>query len=94
MFHSISQQLIRQDPAYYILYTVLYLDKQWQLVLYPYYVKFVVEGDSTYFHYINVNIPDLLIHTYSSSQIQETVLLDNKTEDNCTVLLPRIHKKL
>ena len=94
MFHSISQQLMRQDPAYYTLYATLRPDKQWRLVSYPYYAKFAVEGDSTYFRHIDVNIPDLLAHARGSSQIQGTVSLDNETEDNCTVLLPGMHKKL
>jgi hypothetical protein len=54
----------------------------------------VVEVGRVSFYHIDVNIPDLLVHARGSSQIQGTVSLDNETEDNCTVLLPGMYKKL
>jgi hypothetical protein len=60
MFYLIRQQLIRQDPIYYAVYAALRPDKQWRLVSYLYYVKYVVKGDNTYFRHIDLNIPELL----------------------------------
>lgn len=35
MFYSIGQQIMRQDPLYYLLYACLRTDKQWRLISYP-----------------------------------------------------------
>lgn len=40
------------------------------------------------------SIPDLLAQRRGSSQIQGTMSLDDEAEDNCTVLLPGMHKRL
>jgi hypothetical protein len=40
------------------------------------------------------SIPDLLAQGRGSSQIQGTVSLDDETDDNCTVLLPGMHRGL
>jgi hypothetical protein len=94
MFYSIRQRLMRQDPLYCTLYAALRPDKNWRLVSYPYYAKYAKTGDSTSFKHIDVNIPDLLATGRGACQIQGTVSLDNETEDNCTVLLPGMQKKL
>jgi hypothetical protein len=38
MYHSLVQQLMRQDPAYWLWYALLRPDKNWRLISYPYYV--------------------------------------------------------
>ena len=60
MFHGIGQQLMRQDPVYYAHYTALRPDGAWRLVSYPYYAKYALLGDNTFFRHIDVNIPRLL----------------------------------
>jgi hypothetical protein len=60
MFHGIGQQLMRQDPFYYAHYTALRPDGAWRLVSYPYYAKYALFGDDTFFRHIDVNIPRLL----------------------------------
>ena len=94
MVYGLYQQLIRQDPQYYRLYYALRPNSQQRLILYPYYIKFAVKGDSTAFRYINVNIPSLLESRCGANIIQGSVSLDNKTEDNCTVILPGMHHYL
>ncbi|PYI31566.1 hypothetical protein BP00DRAFT_456892 [Aspergillus indologenus CBS 114.80] len=56
MYFSIGQQLMRQDPAYYLLYVLARPDHNWKLVSYPYYAKFAQPGDSTFFRHIDINI--------------------------------------
>ncbi len=51
------------------MYAALRLDKQWRLVSYPYYAKYAVIGDKTYFRYINLNIPNLLGNSRGASII-------------------------
>ena len=60
MYYSLSQQLMRQDPAYYIAYVALYLDSAWHLISYPYYAKYAVVSSNTAFKHININIPHLI----------------------------------
>ena len=94
MFYSVGQQLMRQDPAYYMLYAALRPDKNWRLVLYPYYAKYAKEGDNIYFRYIDLNIPALLAKERGSAMIQGSLSLDNEDEENCTVILAGMYRKL
>ena len=94
MFYSIGQQLMRQDPMYYALYAALRPDRQWRLVTYPYYAKFAVEGDNTYFRHIDLNVPDLVASSRGSNMIQGSVSLDDEDPASCTVILPGMQHKL
>jgi hypothetical protein len=94
MFYSIGQQLMRQDPKYYAAYAALRPDKQWRLVSYPYYAKYAVKGENTYFRHIDLNIPDLIGNARGSCMIQGSVSLDDEDESNCTVILPGMQHKL
>jgi hypothetical protein len=94
MLYSIGQQLMRQDPLYYATYTALRPDKQWRLVTYPYYAKYAVEGDKTYFRHIDLNIPELLKNSRGANMIQGSVSLDDEDETNCTVILPGMQHKM
>jgi len=94
MVHGLCQQLMRQDPQYYRLYCALRPDSWWRLISYPYYAKFAVEGDSTAFRHIDVNIPSLLESGRGADMIQGSVSLDDETEDNCTIILPGMHHHL
>jgi len=89
--HSLCQQLIKQDFQYYYFYCALRPDSWWWFISYSYYVKFMVEGDSTAFHYIDVNISSLIESGCGVDMIQRSVSLDNKTEDNCIIILLSIH---
>jgi hypothetical protein len=54
----------------------------------------VVKRDSTAFYYININIPSLVETGRGTNMIQRSISLDNKTEDNCMIILPNIHHHL
>jgi hypothetical protein len=94
MFYSIAQQLMRQDPVYYMLYVVLRPDSVWRLVSYPYYAKYSLLGDGTYFCHIDLNIPDLLANEREVSMIQGIVSIDKEDKKNCTFFMPGIQHKL
>jgi hypothetical protein len=49
MYHSLGQQVMRQDPKYFAIYCALRPDRNTNLVSYPYYAKYVHEGDNTFF---------------------------------------------
>ncbi len=84
---SILQQAMRQDPTYYMLYAALWLDQQWRLVSYLYYTKFARPGDKTYFRHINLNVLNLINVERGAVLIQGLLSLDDKDDDNCTVLI-------
>ena len=94
MIHSIGQQLIRQDPLYYMLYAALRPDSQWRLVTYPYYTKYAVPGDNTYFRHIDVNVPALLDDDRGACMIQGSVSMDDEDDDNATVIIPGMQYKI
>jgi hypothetical protein len=94
MFYSIGQQLMRQDPVYYAAYAALRPDQQWRLVSYPYYAKYAVKGDATYFRHIDLNVPDLLASHRGANMIQGSVSLDDEDESSCTVILAGMQNQL
>jgi hypothetical protein len=51
---------MRQDLVYYTYYTALRPDEAWRLVSYPYYAKYALLGDNTFFRHIDINIPRFL----------------------------------
>jgi hypothetical protein len=94
MYHDLIQQLMRQDPAYWLWYALLRPDKHWHLISYPYYAKFARPGDSTLFRHIDINILQAISRGRSINAIQGTLSLDQETEGGCTQILPGIHKHL
>ncbi|KAF7505499.1 hypothetical protein GJ744_000746 [Endocarpon pusillum] len=79
MLYLLTQQLIRQDPQYWMLYVAMRPDHNQRLVSYPYYTKFARPGDSTVFRHMDMNIPEFLATSRGGNIIQESVSLDDKT---------------
>ena len=94
MVHSLAQQAMRQDPQYYRMYVALRPDRAWRLVSYPYYTKYAVPGDSTYFRHVDQNIGQLLATGRGSDMIQGSLSLDDEVVGNCTTFLPGMHRRL
>lgn len=91
MFYSLSQQLIRQDLAYWMLYACLRPDGNIRLVSYPYYAKFAKGGDATFFRHIDMNIPQYLESGRGKDIIQGSVSFDDESEFGCTELVLGFH---
>jgi hypothetical protein len=94
MYHSLGQQAMRQDPKYFAIYCALRPDRNTNLVSYPYYAKYTHEGDNTFFRHIDVNIGQLAGSGRGASMIQGTVSLDNESKDDCTEILPGMHRHI
>ena len=90
-FHSLIQQLIRQDLLYYVTYCCLRPDKATTLISYPYYVKKTVEGSKTHFHHMDIN-PRKLRDGTGHAMIQGFVSLTDEYEDHCTEMVLGMHK--
>ena len=61
-----------------MVYVALRADHNWKLILYPYYVQSQSAGDSTYFRYIDLNIPQLVEDQRGHSIIQKSLFLDDE----------------
>ena len=94
MFYSLTQQLIRQDIMYWMLYACLRPDRNVRLISYPYYTKYAIEGDNTYFRHIDMNIPRYLADGHGGNIIQGSVSLDDESEKACTMIVPEFHHKI
>ncbi|KAJ5552094.1 hypothetical protein N7494_001472 [Penicillium frequentans] len=92
--HSLSQQLIRQDLAYYACYVWFRPDHAWRLISYPYYTKNTKEGEHTQFHHIDINVPRFLATGRGANSIQGSVSLSDENPQNCTEILPGFHHQL
>lgn len=91
-WYSLAQDVVRQDPLYYMLYISLREDNGYKLISYPYYCKYTMEGDKTSFRHIDVNIPKLLTEHRGKYQIQGSLSLDDETETDCTIVVKGFHK--
>ena len=93
MYYSGIQQIMRMDPEYYRCYVALRPDHHWRLISYPYYAKYAVEGDNTFFRHIDINITQYLKDGRGGNMIQGSVSLDDETPDMCTEIIPGMHTK-
>jgi len=94
MFHGLGQQLARQDPSYYYWYVLLRPDHNAYLISYPYYAKYASAGDRTFFRHIDLNIKAAASRGKGSNIIQGSLSLDDEDKENCTEILPGIHREL
>ena len=91
MFHSLIQQVMRQDPVYWMLYVALRPDHNYCLISYPYYTKYVKFGDSIFFWHIDLNLTDLITNNCGGNQIQGMMSLDDEQKDQCIQILSGMH---
>jgi hypothetical protein len=91
-WYSLAQDVVRQDPYYYLLYIMLREDNAYKLISYPYYCKYTRENDKTGFRHIDLNIPKLLSEQRGKYQIQGNLSLDDESETDCTIVVKGFHK--
>ncbi len=70
-----------------MLYVCLRLDRNFCLILYFYYIKFVVEKNNTNFYYIDMYIFKYLKNKYKSAIIQNSISLNDKNKQICTKIM-------
>jgi hypothetical protein len=88
MYYGLCQQAMRQDPVYYLVYYALRPDRNVNLVSYPYYAKYQVPGDQTFFRHIDLNIQEWEHLGRGANMIQGMLSLDDEHDDDCTMILP------
>jgi hypothetical protein len=94
MWHSLGQQLIRQDLGYYMSYVFFRPDHAYRLVSFPYYCKSTQAGEKTFFRHIDINIDDYIQTGRGRSILQGSVSLTNEDTQNCTEILPKMHNHI
>ena len=92
MFYSLTQQLVRQDPAYWAIMAAARPDQQWRLISYPYYTKDTSEGESTGFAHLDINVEKFIATGRGANIIQGSLSLDDEGADGCTLLVPGFHR--
>ncbi|KAJ5217659.1 uncharacterized protein N7469_011284 [Penicillium citrinum] len=93
MFHSLAQQLTRQDVCYYAAYVAARPDHAWRLISFPYYTKSAYPGEDTEFIHIDLAIGDYLATGRGGYALQGSVSFTDEDEDNCSIVLPMLHKR-
>ena len=93
MFQSLTQQLVRQDISYYAVYVAARPDHAWRLISFPYYTKSVYPGEDTKFLHVDMNIDDYLATGRGGNALQGSVTFTDEDEENCTVVLPKMHRR-
>ncbi|MCJ1265821.1 hypothetical protein MMC22_005702 [Lobaria immixta] len=94
MYHSLTQQIVRQDLEYWSLCASLRTDGNPRMVSYPYYTKHAVMGDSTEFRHNDLNVPRFLANGDGANAIQGSMSLDDETPTSCTEVLLGFHHHL
>ena len=94
MFYSLTQQIVRQDLGYWIVYAALRPDRNHRLVAYPYYAKYALPGDKTTFRHIDLNVNKYLESSRGGEIIQGSVSFDDEDEKGCTELVLGFHKQI
>jgi hypothetical protein len=92
MFYSLTQQLVRQDPAWYALNAALRPSHDWRLISYPYVAKMVKPGENTGFSHTDVNIAKWVKNGHGANQLTSSVSLDHETPNDCTQIVPGFHR--
>jgi len=91
MFYSLTQQLVRQDPAWYALNAACRPSHNWRLISYPYVAKKVVPGERMGFAHTDVNIAKWVEYGHGANQLTSSVSLDQEKPTDCTEIVPGFH---
>jgi hypothetical protein len=87
MFYSLTQQLVRQDPAYWAIMAAARPDRNWKLISYPYYTKDTTPGEITGFKHFDINVEKFCQSERGINQTQGSLTLDDEDEKNSTLLV-------
>jgi hypothetical protein len=92
MYFSQAQQYMRQDLGYYLANCATRPDLMMWLLSSPYYTKYTENGDHTQFRHIDFNVREMALNGRGLNQVQGSFALDNENNQNCTVIVKRMHK--
>ncbi|KAI9753313.1 MAG: hypothetical protein M4579_005232, partial [Chaenotheca gracillima] len=95
MFYSLTQQMLRQDPVWWVANATARSDGCWRLQTHPYIVKDASAGDRTGFLHLDmrIDVPDIT-ETANTMPLSSSVSLEPEDEENCTIVVPGFHQHL
>ena len=91
MYHSLIQQLTRQDPVWYALIVATRPDHRWRLISYPYVAKETMKAEKTGFLHLDLNVAEYLRAGHGGNLVSTGLALDQEDERGCTVVVPGFH---
>ena len=91
MWHSLVQQVIRQDLALYGLNVAARADKRTMVISLPYYNKY---EESNPFKHIDMNIPQFLESGRFGNVVQTAISFDDEDLDGCTIIVPGFQNEI
>ena len=91
-YYAQIQQIARQDRIYYALLAAT-SEEMWQF-LYPYYMKATLPGDGIAFQHVDLNVTRYIECGRGERRIQSSFTLNQETDINCTLVIPRFHKHI
>jgi hypothetical protein len=94
MFYSLIQQLLRQDPVWYALMVAARPDNCWRLISYPYTAKYALQGDSTGFLHLDLNMQEYISSGCGANTLSSSISLDPEDDQACTLVVPGFHKHI
>ena len=94
MWHSLVQQVVRQDLALYGLNVAARADKRTMLISLPYYTKFEMPGESNPFKHIDMSVPQFLKSGRFGNVVQTAISLDDEDSGGCTIIVPGFQNKI
>jgi len=77
-----------------MLYVELRLNRNCRLVNYSYYIKYLNEDDNILFLHINLNVAKFLKIDRSKSVIQSLISLNDKSKEECIVIIKDLYKHI
>lgn len=93
MMHSLTQQLVSQDPVLYSVMVALRPDHATRLVAFPCHSQYSSEGDNTLHRRLDFNLEALVDHGLGRNIVQCAVSFENEHEDDSTMVWPGMHIK-
>ena len=94
MFHSLIQQVLRQDVVAYAIMVAARPDNRWRLTSYPYTAKYSLPGTRTGFLHLDLNLQDYFKTGRGGNMLTSSVSLDDEDDDNCTLVVPGFHRHI
>ena len=91
MYHSMIQQVVRQDPVYYALIVALRSDCNYRLISYPYITKNSIAGDRTGFLHMDLDIQEYMESKQGVNLFTGSVSFDDEDAQTCTMVVPGFH---
>ncbi|KAI1073847.1 hypothetical protein F5B20DRAFT_586835 [Whalleya microplaca] len=84
--HSLCQQLMRQDPVYWMLHCALRPDRHWRLVSCPQHTRYSIKGEDSSYKKLDIDLYRGVAWNIGVNMLVGSVSLDEENKDSSMVL--------